>query len=187
MSVIGSLGSVAQVVLGKVEATDMQAIFNNQGNGLFLDYYCENKYEHNLNRYMAGNTSSTKFNGNTVSFFQLAEPTLMWIADWTTCKAGEVPTVPDPNPPASSDWILLFNSPQLAQKAMTGNGKTALYRVSGTYVYGHKNPGTVNPLLLATFPKPPWMKDDGSLRTIPASAMAKDIISVPTVMGRIKG
>ena len=188
MSVIGIIPGLitANVVVGKVDATDSQALFNSQGNGLYLDYYCDNRYEYNPNKYMAGNTSATPFNGGSVAFFQLASPTLLWVADWTCCKAGDVPNIPDPEPPASSAWVLLWVSPQLAQKNITGNGKTALYRVSGTYVYGHKNP-TGNPLLLTTFPKPPWMKDDGSTRTIPASVMQRDIISTSSDFGRIKG
>ena len=138
----------------------------------YTDYVIKNSYEWDRHIYMAGVTSPEGFGGATASFFQLSNPTLIWICSWTACKWGVQPEYPDPTP-NDTDWVLLDIIPQTTDPGLSPDGDTVLYRLSGIYVYGNVKAGN-QPFSKISFPKPPWLKDDFS-RTVPTSKQRKNI------------
>ncbi len=143
------------------------------GDGTFTDYYIESRYEGDYHRYMAGVTSPGGFNGGTAAFFQLAAPTLLWIVEWTAAKWEAQPEVPDPNIATASDWVLLDAWFTTAMLLPDGSGNKALYRISGTYVYGCVAPDA-NFVNNVSFPRQP-MWDDVFDRTMPASKLQQNL------------
>ena len=140
---------------------------------IFVDYMIMNRYEKDRHVYMMPLTSTTGFLGSSAAFVQLAAPTLLWIADWTACKYGNCPDIPDPNT-ANTGWVLLDEFYEPAMITVGADGVTPLYRISGTYVYGHVNPSdlTVNNI---NFARPPWLENSFT-RTIPAGKLRKSLI-----------
>jgi hypothetical protein len=135
--------------------------------GIFTDYWVVNRYERDRQRWMLGVTSPDGFNGDQVAFVQLAADTLLLVSDWTAERRGEQPTIPQEEP-ADENLVLLDDHYEPAQLLLGANGQTAQYRISGTYVYGFKNPNQAQ----ITYPRPPWLADtfdrivsDGSKQT----------------------
>jgi hypothetical protein len=131
---------------------------------IFTDYKTHSYYEKDNHVYMLGVNSPGGFAGNSVAFVQLSAPTLLWVVRWTAARLVEQPTVPatttlDPN------WVLLDQHLEPADVGVMPDGVTAIYRLTGTYVYGHLNP---NASLAANvnFPRPPWLQDNFD-RTLP--------------------
>lgn len=56
------------------------------------------------------------------------------------------------------------------------DGVTPIYRVSGTYIYGHNNPDP-NPFNNVTFPRASYIEDVFT-RTIPLSKLLDNLIDV---------
>lgn len=128
---------------------------------IWTDYEIENRYEYDYHRYMMGISSPNQFQGGKAAFVQLASPTLLWISDWTACRFYQQPTIPDPNEPEgqpNSDWVLLDIIPETFSVDLQADGVTPLYRISGIYVYGHKNPST-NVFNYIAFGRPAWLED----------------------------
>lgn len=164
----------AKVTFGEWDWTDEDALFIKQpavGSSatptIWTDYLIHNRYEKDGHIYMLGGCSPGGFGDNqaTVSFVQLASPTLLWITDWTASRFNAPPNIPDPDPD-NSDWVLLDIHFDLANLTVPTDGKSGYYRISGTYYYGHKKPPR-NPLSAACWPRPPWL-DDKITRTVPA-------------------
>ncbi len=155
-------GNTAQGVTvdeGPVLPDDANALFQIPSNprSIFVDYLVANRYEQDPHRYMTGLTSPNGFNGSGVAFFQLATNTILWVADWTAYKWGDIPEIPDPTP-ADDNWILLGIFPgESAMMTVGADGVTGRFRLSGIYVYGHVNP-PANLWELVTFGKPPWLR-----------------------------
>src|SRR5690242_2432545 len=75
------------------------------------DYIINNRYESDKHIYMAGITSPGGFSGNSVSFFRLSSPTLLWICDWTAASWNKPPLSPDPNV-NDPNWVLMDIMPE---------------------------------------------------------------------------
>lgn len=148
MSQLGALGAAVQtaietgisnavVAVGTVTISDNDAQYT--PDEIFTDYAINNRYEKDDAKYMAGLTSPGSFGGQSVAFFQLHTPTLLWVSDWTAEKLNGIPDVPDPDA-VDDSWELLDSHVELADIKFLPDGVTPVYRVSGTYVYGNKNP-----------------------------------------------
>ena len=79
---------------------------------------------------------------------------MLRIVDWTAEKVGNAPTVPswelnDPN------QVLLDKhfEPAMVEKRPSA---VIVYRLSGTYIYGFKNPSQAK----LHYGRPPWMSSD---------------------------
>jgi hypothetical protein len=123
--------------------------------GICVEYFFENFYENDPHKYMASQTSPQAFNGSTVGFVQIGNPTTLWVCEWTACQLGAKPIAPSPIP-ESSGWVLLDVHPTLAGKSIVTDGQTPIYRISGVYIYGHKNPNA-DVYRDAVFPIYPWV------------------------------
>ena len=123
--------------------------------GICVEYFFENSYENDRHTYMASQTSATPFNNSTVGFVKVGNPTTLWICEWTACQLGAKPMAPNPIP-ESSGWVLLDVQPTLAGKSIVTDAQTPIYRISGVYVYGRKNPAD-NVYEDAVFPVYPWI------------------------------
>jgi hypothetical protein len=136
---------------------DYLAQYTNPNNysGVFGDYFFENHYERDPHTYMASQTTETPFNGSTVGFVRIGGPTLLWVCEWTAMQVGAKPVAPSPVP-VSSDWVLLDIQPTFAGESRAADGVSPLYRLSGVYVYGHKNPNA-DVYKDGVFPLYPWV------------------------------
>ncbi len=142
---------------------------------IYTDYRVMNRFEADGHKYMLGITSPGGFNGGSAAFVQLAAKTLLWISDWTASRMGDFPIIPNPEP-VDTSWVLLDEHVEPAQLSVAADGVTPFYRISGTYVYGHKNPAatTIRDIM---FPRPPWLAD-AFPRTMSNSQMQQGIINV---------
>ena len=170
----------AQVEVGDVdfedEAGKSRSSFPDGTTGSFNDYIVNNRFEKDSHRYMAGITSPDGFQGNSVAFFQLASPTLLWIADWTACRFGNPPIVPDTTP-RDSNWILLDDHWEPGMISLGPDGTTPIYRISGTYVYGHKRPNARTHRNV-TFSMAPWVDPAAGFTTnVPDITLTQGIIN----------
>lgn len=159
--------------ISPVEATDQLGSYI-PSRGMFPSYFIENKYDNDQHTYMMGITSTVgNFSRNSAAFVQLAKPTLLWTADWTVCKWGEQPEIPDPYS-VGSQWVLLDIGGELAMITISPDGVTPLYRISGTYLFGIRTVGN-NAFASMAFPVPPWLA--GSFpRTIPLERLKSGLL-----------
>lgn len=171
-------GPAATVTVGTVSPDDNDADYADLGSDfdIFTDYEINSRYESDKHRYMAGITSPGGFQSNSVAFFQLASPTLLWIVDWTAAKFNSQPEIPAPliSPGFGGiNWILMDEHYEPAKIAVASDGVTPIYRISGTYVYGHQNP---DPQVLknVAFGRPPWLEDVFD-RTMPTSKWTQNL------------
>ncbi len=135
-------GVVANVVIGDVFPEDNDgklADGDGDENAIFTDYIIDNKYEEDPHTYMAGITSPNGFQGRTAAFFQLATPTLLFVCRWTASRWNKQPVVPSKEP-ANQNLVYLYAAPETRNVTAGPDAFTALYRISGAYVYGFKNP-----------------------------------------------
>jgi hypothetical protein len=137
---------------------------------VFIDYTIINKYWKDGHRYMMGLATPNTFEGDSVGFVQLASPTLIWVCDWTVSKAQSKPEIPAPEPADNSDWVLLDDHYEPAQVVLAPDGQTPIWRISGTYIYGHKRPDTTT-INDATFPRAPWLKSGAFTRDVPVEKL----------------
>jgi hypothetical protein len=158
-----------------------QIIDPNNYAGVFANYFFENHYEQDLHTYMASQTTSTPFNGSLVGMVRIGGPTLLWVCEWTACQLGALPTAPSPVP-ESSGWVLLDIQPTLAGKSIAEDGVSPLYRISGVYVYGHKNPNA-DVFKDAVFPVYPWVADTSD-RVMTSANIKKGLIDGVNTGGR---
>ena len=163
----------ATVIIGTVTLEDSSAKFDtNIAADCFTDTTIVNRYEKDHQKAMLPIASSTPFNNATVAFVTTASPTLLWICDWTIASFRSQPSVPSPTP-NDSNWVLMDDHWEPHKITTAADGITPLYRISGTYVYGHKNPDadTVNNII---FPRPPWLQDSFD-RSMPSSKLMKGL------------
>jgi hypothetical protein len=147
-------------------------------NAITADFFINSHYEKDGHRYMAGITSPDGFAGDSVAFFQLASPTLLWVVEWTVLKIGETPPIPNPYGPTVFDlgspnptiprWVLLDDHYNPAMITVAPDGVSALYRLSGSYVYGCKNPSVIS-IADLEFSRPPWLADVFTRRISPGN------------------
>lgn len=153
----------ANVTVGVVPIDDTNSLYSvpsiatpSESKEIFTDYEVVNRYENPQHRYMLGITSPSGFNGQSAAFVQLASPTLLWVSDWTALKWNGMPTIPDPTS-QDDTWVLLAKYYQPAMLVINpADGQTPGYRISGTYVYGKKNPST-DVIDDISFARPPWI------------------------------
>lgn len=143
------------VEFGEVTPDETNALYETNETGIWTDYYVVNYYETDMHRYMMGVTSPSGFNGASVAFVQLAAETLLLVCDWTGEKTGEPPAIPT-SESANDNMILLDKHIESGMKELGAGGaeEDIIYRISGTYVYGFKNPTEAT----MCFPQPPWMQ-----------------------------
>lgn len=144
---------VAEVNIGNVGLDDV-TFWLVDDSGIWTDYWIVNHYETDRHRYMMPIASPNGFDGNQVAFVQMAAETILWICDWTCERIGQQPTLPTPAPP-DDNAVLLDDHYEPAQLLLSADGTYIVWRISGTYAYGFKDPR--KPIL--TFPRPPWIKD----------------------------
>lgn len=147
---------------------------------IWTDCYVANRYENDKHRYMMPITSPTPFQGKSVAFCQLAAPTMLWISDWTVQRTGTVPDIPDPEL-VPDDWVLMDVHYDPAPLKVSRDGRTPIYRVSGTYVYGSQNPPT-QPHQAVLFARLPWIDPSQYSRTIPDDVLTGSIIGGAAVL-----
>jgi hypothetical protein len=141
--------------------------------GPWTDYMAYNRYVDDAHTYMLPVTSPDGFQGDSCAFVQLAASTLVLASEWTACRWGAQPYIPDPNL-SDPDWVFLGKKPETAMTQLSPDGVTPLYRISGTYYYAHRNP---NPKTLPdmVFPRPAWALDAFD-RSVPTSILQGGII-----------
>lgn len=143
---------------------------------IFTDYVINNRFEKDKHIYMMGVSSPTPFQGASVAFCQLASPTLLWIADWTGAKFASMPPIPN-STPTDPNWILLDEHYEPSMVTVGPDGVTPLYRISGTYFYGHRNPSKAT-IENINFGRPPWLEDVFDL-SITAAKLEQGLINKP--------
>lgn len=152
------LGPTLFIRVGEIEvAEDNKYVDDGDAQTIYTDYEIHNRYEFDPHRYMLGLTSPGGFAGASVGFVQLASPTLLWVADWTASRTKNKPKIP-PTEVDDPDWVFLGAIPELADTTIAPDGVTPVYRISGTYVYGHKSPSD-DVYNNAVFPRPAWSQD----------------------------
>lgn len=110
---------------------------------IWTDYLIVNRYEIDRHICMMPIASPTGFDGNEVAFVQLAALTTLWICDWTAKRINREPTVPAPES-IDPDMVLLDMHFEPDMITVMDDGRTPVYRLSGTYVYGSKRPSVKN-------------------------------------------
>lgn len=172
------------ITQAQVQYDDNLGEYNLNFPGIFADYLFINHYEQDRHIYMASQTSETPFNGSKVGFVRVGSNTLLWICEWTACQVGAQPQIPDPVP-ESTGWVLLDVQPSLAGKSLITDGTSPIYRVSGVYIYGHKNP---DPDIYknAVFPLYPWV-GNGNDRQMSQSNIIKGMMDLPGGQGNNDG
>lgn len=170
-------------------ATDTSAVYNvsnNESSATWEDYYIRNDYIKNGNIYVMGNTAQnpSALSQSSVSFVQLAKPILIWVCDWTVERSQIKPTIPDP---ASQDpnWVLLDEVLQPEAIDVNADGVSPIYRISGTYYYGHINPDskTINNI---NYPRFPWYDSGTFSQTIDPDQLKQGLSDIPRpASGRI--
>lgn len=177
----GKEGGVNAVVsVGPIPVTDNQSQFKHVGlfPSIFSDYEIRHKYESDKHIYMLPITSPDGFLNQSVAFARLASATLLWIVDWTVSKIREQPEIPDPYGVAAatgSNWILMDEHLEPVMLMLLPDGKTPIYRISGTYVYGNRNPNAtlVNDI---RFSRPPYFNDVFP-RTMPVTKLTGGLLT----------
>lgn len=149
-----------------------QTAFNSPTGGIWNDYVCRQRYESDKHTYMAGITSPGGFQSASVAFFRLANTTLLRIVDWTAYKTGTQPEIPS-SIPLDTNWVILDEFYEPAEVTIPADGSQPCYRISGTYIYGHKNPAAVV-VNNINYARPPWVQDIFD-RTMPTSKLQQNL------------
>lgn len=151
-----AVGANVRAVLGALNPTGADAQFATQGDlGIWEDWFIRNTYPSDYHRYALPLTSPGGFQGATCAFVQLAAPTSMWVCDWSCeyrTNPGDYPKYPDPRP--TDQNIVILDIKLIPDMVLLGaDGTSPIYRISGTYVYGYRDP-----LKAALYHgRPPWM------------------------------
>jgi hypothetical protein len=169
--------TLASVLITPIDYTNFNARYQPHSPDLsfFTEYYVENEYENDQHKYMGGLTSPSGFNGSTVAFVQLAMPTTLLVSKWTALKALNQPEYPTYQISDGSPWLILDAWFTPASMTTGSDGTTVLYRLSGVYIFGAKNPSAqiTNDM---NFPRPAWLNPAGVDRTLPATKQIPDLI-----------
>ncbi len=145
--------------------------------GIWVDYIVNNRFERDQHTYMAGVASPGGFQGASAAFFRMTAPTLLWICDWTASRFNSVPDIPNPDN-SDPNWVLLYDVYEPTNVVPGQDSTTPLYRISGTYIYGHKNP-SANVTDFIAFPRPPWMTDIGAdKRTLKVGDLLQNVSNI---------
>lgn len=160
----GIIGGGADIAFEFLTANDLDGR-EVGGDGIWNEYLIEEVYEQDRRTYQLPLCHPRGFRGATAAFVQLAAPTLVCCVDWTAAKMGAMPEAPNPDMVAvnvlraggigvggagvqgvldavraNTPWVLLDAWVEPAAPAFAADGQTPLYRLSGTYFYGHKDP-----------------------------------------------
>ncbi len=167
-------GTIVNVTIDEINFDDEFGRFKpNPPGSVEADYEVVNRQECDQHVYMLGITSPNGFLGATAAFVQLAAPTKLWLVDWTACRVGLKPKIPDPRV-SDPNWVFLDALPETNKITVAPDGISPLYRISGTYVYGCRRP-TTDVFGNLQFPKPPWLQDGVAIRTINAQDLEQGI------------
>lgn len=168
-------GYIPGVPAGVMVADGPPADFQFEGAGFYdTVYQITGKFFRNEHKWMLGLTSPDKYNGLTAAFVQLAQPTLIWVCDWEASKTGNQPNIPDPTP-QDDNWELLDSTIGTVNLLIGPQGNNPQYRMTGTYIYGHKNPNAILAKNV-TFPRLPWVKDVYD-RSLPESKLDASLVA----------
>lgn len=152
-----SSSTIAEVRYGQIPSDVLQpeddALYDESeiGDGIFTDYVIHNQYESDGQIYMMPVTSPGGFDGDSVAFVKLAGGTLLWICDWTAEKIGAPPSIP--NPDIDDPNLVLLDSHCQPAGLLKRPDDSIIYRISGTFIYGYKNPSQA----VFYYGRPPWM------------------------------
>lgn len=175
----------AQITFTDVPITDQGASWQNVGvvGSMFEDYRIRNRYERDGHVYMLGITSPNGFQGQSVAFVQTANPTTLWLADWTVQKVADQPEIPNPNV-SDPSWVLMDVIYEPATRFVKADGSTYGWRISGIYVYGKTNPSKANPIFDVMYPQPPYLVDQSG-RTISVAKLVNGVIDAKQGVGNL--
>lgn len=158
------MAAVVQISTGPVTYDDSLGSFT-RDSVPHADYEIHNHYEKDLQTYQMSLGSPDPAGESSVGIVRLGSPTLLWIAEWSACRLGDHPLVPDPAPPTG--WVLLDANVTFAKVAEGPSGIDFIYRVEGTYVYAKKKPSS-GLFTDMSYPLSPWLRDSGGfVRKIP--------------------
>lgn len=150
-------GSVAEPVKAIVEVVAQLPDVLKQAEpflagGIYSYYKIMLRYEEDNNQAVL---TEQKESGLT-HFIPLSGQTLRLIAEWSAERAGEPPQLP-PKKPGSSDTntVYLRGAWDPCTLDLAEDGVTLLYRTSGRYEYGFKDPSKVNTGAAV----PPWLAE----------------------------
>lgn len=146
--------------------------------GFYTDYIIRNIYQKDGHIYTTGTTKVNASTTGSTAFFKLCSSTLIWICDWTACRYTSQPNAPDPNP-ADSNWLLLDEFSELPTMTIGADNQNKLWRRTGTYIYGHKNPDSADLINLINYPRPPWIENNFS-RTVSSSSFEANLSNATT-------
>ena len=184
----GRFINAARIIVNELEPDDNETYYrqdDGESSSVVPDYEIRKRYFRDKHLYMMPIASPEGFQGAAAAFVQLAAPTLIMVADWTGLQADQHAVLPA-SELSNSNWILLDDHYEPAMIEMVADGRTPLYRVSGTYVYGCINP-SAEPLDDICFPIRPDYEDVHD-RTIDTSRTREDLIecgeSQSTLQGR---
>lgn len=184
-------GTRAIVNFGEVEPDDLNAAYNADADAesVWTDYQINSRYEEDRHIYMTGITAPGGVGGGSpglgatsvgvtrgAAFVQLASPTLLWVADWTAARFKAIPSIPEFEVAPNSGWVLMDVHVEPGMLVVGADGVTPLYRISGTYVYGHKNP-SARIIYQVNFTRPPWLEDRFQ-RTLSETGMERGLIDI---------
>lgn len=124
--------------------------------GVLGDYMVRCYSERDEVSYAGALTSPTGFDGTDVAVVRLGKPVTVWLVEWTGCKAGGVPPVPSPEPPAG--WRRLDAHVTTAKIVVCPDGDTPVYRISGVYAFVKLKSGA-GVFDDVVFPLAPWVRD----------------------------
>lgn len=142
---------------GEIPPDSLNSKYVEEDSRQHVHYMAFNNYDHWEGIHMVGVTSPQGFAGQSTAFVQLCAPTLVWVFKWTVSTFGDKPKIPDPTP-MGAGWVLLQRLPEIPMVTAGIDGQTPLRRITGTYVYGKKNP-SADPFKDASFPRPAFLED----------------------------
>lgn len=170
--------SPANVTIGTVTVEESSNFVAQTVNTLYTDFVFKTKVHKDNRLYYMGQTSPNAFQENTATVVQLAAPTLLWQVDWTACRFGAIPQIPEPTPAsANSVWVLLDEQYEPGMIVLGPSGSKPLYRISGTFLYGSLRPNA-RTILDLRFSTPPWISTTTFTRTIAEANMTRSLFGL---------
>ncbi len=159
------------ITIGTVQSDDVAVgLRKDTAGGSFSDYMVHNHYDRDGGVYAAGLTSPDGYGGETTAVVRLRSPTQILMCEWTACRLGGAPLIPDPSA-APPGWRLLDIMLSHAMQSVGPSGNDPVYRISGVYVYACKKP---SPSVFsdAVFPLAPWVAEGVFTRKIPLDKLS---------------
>jgi hypothetical protein len=155
-------------------ATDGDAL-----NLAYGDFQCWNQFDSGRLTFAGSNTSPTAFGGAVTSVVRLGAPRVIWTCEWTACRMGAEPDVPDPESPPAG-WTLLDANLTNAAAGIGPDGVSPIYRVSGVYSYVKGVPATGGPFAEAFYPRRPETRENAFKRFTSAARLRRDLAAPGT-------